>query len=232
MSFSSGARSDSTKLANSAHPRIRVNAGPSGRWSDISVKHMVCRLCCGAALLLAGCASSGVSAPPPKEAPRAPLPGAEYRIGPEDILEVVVWKNADLSKTVTVRPDGIITLPLVGDVRASGLTAEQVRDEIKRGLQRFLDVPEITVTVVDVRSYNVYILGEVQRPGKYQTKSQTTLLQVIAMAGGFTTFADSDGIVVVRQNRQGAQQRIRVRYKDLVRQGDIGLQPGDTVIVP
>jgi polysaccharide export outer membrane protein len=160
------------------------------------------------------------------------LPSAEYRIGPEDVLEIVVWKNADLSKTVTVRPDGIITLPLAGDVRASGLTAEQVRDEIKKGLQRFLDVPEITVTVADVRSYNIYVLGEVQHPGKYQTKSQTTLLQVIAMAGGFTTFADSDGIVVVRQSRQGTQQRIRASYKDLVRQGDIALQPGDTVIVP
>jgi polysaccharide export outer membrane protein len=195
------------------------------------VKQWVIGVCWGVVWLLSGCASSAVSLPAPKEQ-RVPLPSAEYRIGPEDVLEIVVWKNAELSKTVTVRPDGIITLPLTDDIRASGLTAEQVRDEIKRGLQRFLDVPEITVTVADVRSYNVYILGEVQRPGKYQTKSQTTLLQVIAMAGGFTTFANPDEIVVVRQTRQGAQQRIRAKYKDLVRQGDIGLQPGDTIIVP
>jgi polysaccharide export outer membrane protein len=231
MTVISGAFFDSTKLVNSAHSRIRLNADPSGRWSDIRVKQLVCGFCCGMALLWSGCAASPVSVPSPKE-PKIPLPSTEYRIGPEDVLEIVVWKNAELSKTVTVRPDGVITLPLAGDIKASGLTATQLRDDIKNSLQRFLEVPEITVTVVDVRSYNVYILGEVQNPGKYQTKSHTTLLQVIAMAGGFTMFADSNEIVVVRQGRQGGQQRIVVRYKDLVRQGDIGLQPGDTIIVP
>lgn len=220
--FDSKTHAKSTRLPTLSGCRIKVTYPLTQR---------LVAVCCGVVWLLGGCASSAVSVPVTKDQ-RVPLPGAEYRIGPEDVLEVVVWKNTDLSKTVVVRPDGIITLPLVGDIRASGLTAEQVRDEIKRGLQRFLDVPEITVTVADVRSYNVYILGEVQRPGKYQTKSQTTLLQVIALAGGFTPFADTDGLVVVRQNRQGAQQRIRAKYKDLVRQGDIGLQPGDTVIVP
>jgi polysaccharide export outer membrane protein len=156
----------------------------------------------------------------------------EYRIGPEDVLEIVVWKNADMSKVVTVRPDGMITLPLAGDIMASGLSAQQVRDEIRRRLERYLELPEVSVTVVEIRSYNLYILGEVKSPGKYQVKRHTTLLQAVALAGGFTTFADKDSMVIVRQNQQGRQQRIQVKYRNLVRRGDVALYPGDTIIVP
>ncbi|HET8760035.1 MAG TPA: polysaccharide biosynthesis/export family protein [Nitrospiria bacterium] len=183
--------------------------------------------------LLSACASRPVTNPVRAAAPPAPpAPIAEYRIGPEDVLEIVVWKNADLSKTVTVRPDGIITLPLIGELRAGGLTASDVRAEIKSRLERYKEVPEVSVTVADIRSYNLYIVGEVRTPGRYAVKSYTTLLQALALAGGFTEWADSDEIVVVRRDAAAKEQRIRVRYKDLIRGGDFGLNPGDTVVVP
>jgi polysaccharide export outer membrane protein len=186
------------------------------------------------AVLLGGCASRPASSPVPAVAP--PLPqAADYRIGPEDVLEIVVWKNADLSKTVTVRPDGMITLPLIGELRAGGLTAADVRTEIKTRLERYKEIPEVSVSVADVRSYNLYIMGEVKTPGRYQIKSAMTLLQALALAGGLTEFADADGIVVVRRDLRdpgSKEQRMSVRYKDLIRRGDVPLLPGDTVIVP
>jgi len=192
----------------------------------------------GILLLVTGCGfrPQGGLAPPSGAPARTGNPGdlfpEEYQIGPEDVLEVSVWKNADVSKVVTVRPDGIITLPLTGDIKVSGQTAEQVRSEIKRRLERYLEAPEVSVTVADVRSYNFFILGEVKVPGKYQVKSHTTLLQAVALAGGFSTFADTNNIVVVRRSPRAGQQRIRVKYADLVKRGDIGLSPGDTIIVP
>ncbi|MEO5656441.1 MAG: polysaccharide biosynthesis/export family protein, partial [Nitrospiria bacterium] len=168
--------------------------------------------------------------PSPSVAP--PVSSNQYRIGPEDVLDIVVWKNADLSKSVTVRPDGMVTLPLIGELRAGGLTADQVRDDIKVRLARYKEVPEVSVTVTDVRSYNLYILGEVKTPGRYQVKSYTSLLQALALAGGFTPWAETEGIVVVRRDKGVKEQRMNVRYKDLVKRGDFGLSPGDTVIVP
>ncbi|MFZ5862729.1 MAG: polysaccharide biosynthesis/export family protein [Nitrospirota bacterium] len=177
-----------------------------------------------------GCAVRPVTGPPrPAVAP--PPPTADYRIGPEDLLEVTVWKNADLSKTVTVRPDGMITLPLIGELRAGGLTADDVRNEIKTRLERYKELPDVTVTVAEVRSYSLYILGEVKAPGRYQVKSYTTVLQALALAGGFTEWADTSEIVVVRRAGEPKDQRLRLRYKDLIRRGDPGLMPGDTLIV-
>ncbi|MEO6665809.1 MAG: polysaccharide biosynthesis/export family protein [Nitrospiria bacterium] len=173
---------------------------------------------------------AGKPAPGASEAVAAP--SNQYRIGPEDVLDIVVWKNADLSKSVTVRPDGRITLPLIGELEAGGLTADQVRDDIKVRLAKYKDVPEVSVTVADVRSYLLYILGEVRTPGRYQVKSYTSLLQALALAGGFTPYADTDEIVVVRRHPSAKEQRLTIRYKDLIRRGDFNLSPGDTVIVP
>ncbi len=184
-------------------------------------------------VVVSGCAVRPATAP---SRPTAPPPSiADYRIGPEDVLEIMVWKNADLSKTVTVRPDGMITLPLIGELRAGGLTATDVRAEIKTRLERYKESPEVSVSVTDVRSYNLYMLGEVRTPGRYQVKTALTLLQALALAGGLTEFADADGIVVVRRDSRdlaSKEQRMRVRYKDLIRRGDVPLFPGDTVIVP
>jgi polysaccharide export outer membrane protein len=189
-----------------------------------------------ACVLLAGCASKPAVGPVVRVdstgAPSSAEYRNQYRIGPEDVLEVVVWKNVDLSKTVTVRPDGMITLPLIGELRAGGRTADEVREEIKSRLDRFKEVPQVSVTVVDVRSYNLYVLGEVRTPGRYQVKTFTSLLQALALAGGFTEFADPEKIVIVRSDGPTKQQRIKLRYKDLVRRGDVPLAPGDIVIVP
>lgn len=189
--------------------------------------------------VLGACASSPPPAPVPPparaESATAVPPTSEYRIGPEDLIEIIVWKNSDLSKTVTVRPDGIITLPLIGELRAAGRTADEIRRDIKTRLERYKDAPEVSVTVTDVRSYNLFILGEVRTPGRYQVKASTTLLQALALAGGFTEFADTDDIVVVRRDTRDVaakEQRIKIRYKDLIRRGDMALSPGDTVIVP
>lgn len=189
-------------------------------------------------MVVSGCGTPSVTRVGP--APETPAAGSdapaptvnEYRIGPEDVLDVVVWKNADLSKSVTVRPDGRITLPLIGELTAGGLTADQVRDDIKVRLAKYKEVPEVSVTVADVRSYLLYILGEVRTPGRYQVKSYTSVLQALALAGGFTPYADTNEIVVVRRDHTAKEQRLKIRYKDLIRRGDFTLSPGDTVIVP
>jgi len=110
----------------------------------------------------------------------------EYFIGPEDILEITVWKNADLSKQVQVRPDGRISLPLLGDILAVAKTPTQLTDEISAGLKSYMENPTISILVKEVNSYQLYVLGEVNKPGKYPLKSKTTLLQGITVAGGFT----------------------------------------------
>jgi polysaccharide export outer membrane protein len=161
---------------------------------------------------------------------------AEYIIGPEDVLEINVWKNPDLSRTVTVRPDGVITLPLIGEGKVAGLTPRELREKIRKRLgEYYKDIPEVTVTVNQVNSYNIYVLGEVRNPGKYQIKSFTTVLQAIALAGGFSESADKDNLVILRKGQDGNDQRIKISYKDFLRERstkpDIVLQPGDTLII-
>jgi polysaccharide biosynthesis/export protein len=156
----------------------------------------------------------------------------EFLLGPEDVLEVTVWRNQDLSRTVVVRPDGKISLPLVGDVQASGLSASQVA-EIKEN-------PNVSVSVREVNSYFVYVLGEVQRPGKYPIKSYATVLQGVSLAGGFTNFAAKNRMAVLRTVTKSSgdqhQVRIPVPYDELVSgRGEIEnfiLKSGDTIVVP
>jgi len=161
----------------------------------------------------------------------------EYIIGPEDILEITVWKNPDLSKEVQVRPDGRISLPLLGDLSAVGKTPVQLTEEISTGLKRYMDHPTISMTVKDVQSYQIYVLGEVNRPGKYPLKSKTTLLQGITVAGGFTGVAAKNTIVIFRFTKDGqGQAKLKASYDDIVvREGtgqNIELMPGDMIVVP
>lgn len=163
-----------------------------------------------------------------------------FLLGPEDVLEVIVWRNADLSKEVVVRPDGLISIPLIGDVEASGLTADQLGRRIAERLQEFMDTPRVSVHVKEVNSYILYVVGEVRKPGKYQLKSYASVLQAIALAGGFTQFASKNEMQVVRnsQNDDGRPHEIHipVRYDDLLSgEGELGnfvLRPGDIVVVP
>jgi polysaccharide export outer membrane protein len=161
----------------------------------------------------------------------------DYIIGPEDVLEITVWRNADLSKMVAVRPDGRISLPLIGDVTAVGKTPSQLTEEIASKLKEFKENPSVAIVVKEVNSYAVFVLGEVTKPGKYSLKSKTTLLQGITIAGGFTPVAARNKLVVFRFGENGSgEEKFKASYDDIVlRDGskqNIELKPGDTVVVP
>jgi polysaccharide export outer membrane protein len=169
----------------------------------------------------------------------AETPGAgDYQLGPEDVLEVLVWKNADLSKVVTVRPDGRISLPLIGDVPAAGFTAAHVQQEItKRLLDFYQEPPHVSLIVQQANSYVIFIVGQVERPGQYTVKRGTTFLQAIALAGGFTPFASYNEVLVLRNGSGDHQQRAaRISYKDILggkyQENNILLRSGDTIIIP
>lgn len=159
----------------------------------------------------------------------------EYILGAEDLIEILVWRNEALSRTVSIRPDGKISLPIIGDLQAAGLTATQLRDSIKEHLQEYKETPEVSVIIREVNSLAVFILGEVARPGKLQLRSETTLLQALSLSGGFTQYADPDNILLLRREK-GAETRIRVRYKDIISgrnpDGNVLLRRGDTILVP
>ncbi len=161
----------------------------------------------------------------------------DYIMGPEDVLEITVWKNADLSKQVQVRPDGRISLPLIGDVSAVGRTAAQLTEEISARLKSYMENPTVSILVKEVNSYQIYVLGEVLAPGKYPLKSKTTLLQAITIAHGFTPVAARNKIVVFRFGKDGeGLNKIKASYDDIVlRDGsdqNIELKPGDQIVVP
>lgn len=165
----------------------------------------------------------------------------DFLLGPEDVLDIVVWKNDDLSqKAVVVRPDGKISMPLIGEMTAGGLTSNQLADQIASRLKAFKEHPTVTVSVKEVNSYYVYVLGEVGKPGKYQLKSHATVLQAVAVANGFTVYAAKNRMQVIRnvQTEDGKSREIRIpaRYDDLISgSGEIGnffLKTGDVVVVP
>ena len=173
--------------------------------------------------------------PPPAGRPVSAAP-SDYVIGPEDVLQVSVWKNETLSRVVPVRPDGKISLPLLHDIQASGLTAMQLRDKISKALGEFMPNPEVSVIVTDVRSFRVSVMGEVQRPGVLLLRSNTTIMEAIAMAGGFRDFASPSKIVVVRKNGNGQTEKIPFNYNRAIKTGEneenISLKTGDVIVVP
>jgi polysaccharide export outer membrane protein len=166
---------------------------------------------------------------------------AGFLLGPEDVLDITVWKNADLSRVTAIRPDGLISMPIIGDVQAAGLTADALAHRIADRLKQFVaGSPAVSVSVKELNSYSVFVLGEVTKPGKFQAKSYVTLLQAISMAGGFTEYAKKNRMQVVRVRPNGDHKvheiRIPVRYDDLLvgngEPGNIILLSGDTVVVP
>ncbi len=160
-----------------------------------------------------------------------------YTIGAEDVLEITIWRNQDLSKTVQVRPDGRFSLPVIRDVVAVGKTPSQLADEITRKLKEYVQNPVVAISVKEVNSYSIFVLGEVVRPGKYPLKSKTTLLQGITIAGGFTPVAARNQVVIFRFGENGSgMQTLMSSYDDIVLRGGIAgnleLKSGDTVVVP
>ena len=179
------------------------------------------------------CASAQQPAKPPLEPASAPL--EEFKIGPEDVLAIAVWKNEAMSRVVQVRPDGKISLPLLDDIEAAGLTPMQLRNILAKKLAEYIPNPEVSVIVTDVRSFKVSVIGEVVKPGRYELKSWTTVLDVLAQAGGFNQFAARSRIVILRPNGK-TMTRIPFNYNKVVSSGgeedNFYLQPGDIVLVP
>jgi polysaccharide export outer membrane protein len=162
---------------------------------------------------------------------------SDYVIGAEDVLEITVWRNQDLSKVVQVRPDGKFSMPVIRDVTAVGKTTSNLADELTRRLKEYVQNPVVAISVREVNSYNIFLLGEVVKPGKYPLKSKTTLLQGITIAGGFTPIAARNQVVIFRfKDNESGMQTLTASYDDIVLRGGVGqnfeLQAGDTVVVP
>ena len=171
---------------------------------------------------------------PPPAAANAGAP-ADYVIGPDDVLTIIVWREKDMSGEVAVRPDGKISLPLINDVQAAGLTPEQLRVQLTELVGKVIEEPTVTVVVKDINSRKVFITGQVTKPGPYPLIGPTTVLQLIAVAGGLTEFADTENITVLR-NDNGKPLSFRFNYKDVSKrknlEQNLELRPGDTVVVP
>jgi polysaccharide export outer membrane protein len=169
-----------------------------------------------------------------KTAPQAPALNDEYRLGPGDKLRIEVYKDPQLSQSVQVRPDGKITLPLIGDIEATGHTPIEMRDTIATSLKEYVTNPTVTVIVVEALASKVYVMGEVTHPGTMELHGPTTILQALAMAGGFKEFANTKDVKVLRPNGDRGVQTIKFNYKDVLN-GDARpfyLRSGDTVVVP
>jgi polysaccharide export outer membrane protein len=174
-------------------------------------------------------------------APAATAAGAvavapDYVIGPDDVLSILFWRDKDLSAAdVTVRPDGKVTLPLLNDVQASGRTPEQLGDAIREAVRKYVEDPNPTVIVKEIKSRRVFITGRIEKPGPYPLNGRTTILQLIAMAGGLREFVDGKDISVMR-NEKDKQTVFDFNYQDVVKKRylnqNIELKPGDVVVVP
>jgi polysaccharide biosynthesis/export protein len=197
-------------------------------------------------------------APPPAQAPRTAKPpavqatapaGAQpqtvpttgiqpppgYVIGARDVLSVIFWRDKDMSADVSVRPDGMISLPLINEVKAEGLTPDQLRDQVAQRAARYVTEPTVSIVVREINSRQVFITGEVNKPGAYSLMMPTSVMQLISLAGGLREYAKSKEIVILR-TEGGKQSAIPFNYKDVINRKkltqNIMLQPGDTVIVP
>jgi polysaccharide export outer membrane protein len=206
---------------------------------------MTLRLLAASLLFLSAVSAASAQVP----SPRGAIPAAratalansnaldtavEYQIGPEDVLDISVWKNPELSRTVPVRPDGKVSLPLLNDFRAAGLTPSDLREQLVARLSEFVPTPEVSVIVREVHSRKVAVVGAVKTAGRYELKSPMTVLEAIALAQGFTDFAARDRIVVLRQSG-GTTMRIPFNYRKIaegMEQENFFVRPGDIVVVP
>ena len=183
------------------------------------------------ALPLALACASARPMPPPAEAPAA----GPYQFGEGDKIAVRVWRNEELSVEVPVRPDGMISVPLLNDIQAAGMTADQLKAEISTKLSDFITAPNVTVILLE-SARRVYVQGEVQRPGPVSLATQLSVMDAITASGGFTPFADEDDIRIIRRGAQGQETEYGFDYKAYVRGRapgtNITLQPGDLVVVP
>ncbi len=172
-------------------------------------------------------AGAAAGVPPPQAGP-------QYKLGPEDVLRVSVWENKDLTLDLVVRPDGKISMPLIQDVVAEGRTATELADTIHQRLLVFIKDPQVSVIVLQVNAPKYYVIGNVAKPGTYSLRGETSILQALALAGGFTQFASTRSIKLIR-NTSGKQEVRKVNYNDMIGEGGEGnylLKSGDTIVVP
>ena len=207
--------------------KARLNGQRIGVWRELSM-----RLFSVFVLLSVGCANTA-------SFPVEYSPPTEFLLGAEDVLIISVWRNQDLSREVVVRPDGYISMPLIGDVKAAGLTSNALAKSIADRLTEFVASPTVSAQVKEINSYFVYVLGEVLKPGKYPLKSYATVFQGVSLAGGFTPFVSKNSMYVLRlvtSGKEGSQQmHIPVPYKDMLSgstAGNFYLKSGDTIVVP
>jgi polysaccharide export outer membrane protein len=200
--------------------------------------------------LMAGFISIAIAGSLFAQVPTAPVSGAvtelaqsaskphdaSFVIGNDDLLAINVWKEPDISRSIPVRSDGRISLPLVGELQATGRTPLQLEEDIATKLRNYIAAPEVTVMVQEIHSQKFNILGQVAKPGSYSLEVATTVLDAIATAGGFRDFANQKGMYILRQNPAGGQSRIAFNYKKVIKgkdpQQNIKLEPRDTIVVP
>lgn len=190
---------------------------------------------------------AGVASPARAQAPAPAIAGtndvkppSDYEIGADDVLSVVFWKDKDLTTDAVVRPDGMISLPLLNDIQAAGLTPDQLRDKITAAATKYVEDPNVTIVVKTINSRKVFITGQVAKPGAYPLGGTMTIAQLIAMAGGLGEYADKEHITVVRGREKrpdGTPWAYQVNYTELMKrirlnQNNLELKPGDTVLVP
>ena len=199
-----------------------------------------------AGFVAAGCAGTtgapvqAATAKPSPPAGQTPAPpqepaGGGYEIGPEDLLEISVWREQDLQREVLVRPDGWLTFPLVGNIRAAGKTTQELQAEITAKLRKYIPDPVVTVTVKKVQGLKIFVIGRVGKPGEYVVGRYVDVLQALTLAGGLTPFADADAIKILR--KEGGRERIiPFNYTEVTRgrnlEQNIRLQAGDVIMVP
>lgn len=176
-------------------------------------------------------ADNAAKAPQPQAVSQA---GPEYKMGPEDVIKVSVWENKELTLDLVVRPDGKISMPLIQDVIAEGRTATELANTIQERLVAFIKEPQVSVIVLQVNAPKYFVIGNVAKPGTYSLRSETTVLQALSLAGGFTQFASLRSIKLIR-NTDGKQEVRKVNYYNLIDEdgkGNVLLKSGDTIVVP
>ena len=186
--------------------------------------------------MAAGPAQGGKESTGQQAAPNAKRVVDDYRIGPSDVLAINVWKDTELSRTVTVRPDGKISLPLVGELEVSGLTASSVQRLIGQRLAEYISSPQVTVMVQEVKSQTYVIVGKVGKPGSFELGKPTTVLEAIAIAGGPLDFAKSGKVKIIRRREGGQTETLYFNYNKVIKgkntEQNVVLQNGDTIVVP
>ncbi|SEC44339.1 polysaccharide biosynthesis/export family protein [Terriglobus roseus] len=193
----------------------------------------------GVAVRTAPCGAQSVNSVTAAAASTSAHPSTQakpFTIGIDDVLNINIWHEAELSRNVSVRPDGKISLPLIGELQASGKTPMELQEDIRTSISRYLTAPQVTVIVTEIHSLHVNVLGQVTRPGSYALSSSMGVLDALSLAGGLREFAKKNGIYVLRSNNDGVKSHIPYRYSEILRSKtmakDLMLEPGDTVVIP